>query len=76
MAAEGADERIKEVRGFTHPGGEGRAIKIQARASINTHLAVERTMVGVLTHQHLRQKCRRRQSAINRSQRRALLHDL
>ena len=60
------DQRAHQRARLSHPIGQGRAIQIDAVARIDFRLAIQRQMVAVLRHQHVRQQTRSGETAPDR----------
>ena len=75
VRADGIDQRAHQPRGLAYPIREGGTIQFDAAARIDLGLAIQRAMIGILRHQHVRQQCRRGQAAVNGQAGSRGLHD-
>ena len=75
MAAERLHQRRQQPAAITDPVGQGRAIKLDPLSGIDLRLAVQRQVIGVLGHQHVREQSRSGQAARDRPRGCCHLHD-
>lgn len=59
-------QRFEQARGSTDPIGQGRALEIHTGTAVDRLLPIQRTMIGVLGYDHLREQTRSRQAALDR----------
>ena len=60
------DQRTHQRRGLSHPTSQCRPVQIEAVAGIDLGLAIQRQVVAVFRHQHMRQQTRPGQAALDR----------
>jgi hypothetical protein len=75
MIANSFNQRSQQLAGRAHPSGECRAIQVDAFASIDLRLPVERLMIGILRYQYMCEQTRSRKSAVDGARRCRGLHD-
>src|SRR5258706_10140918 len=75
MIANSFNQRSQQFAGCAHPSGKGRAIQVDAFASIDLRLPVERLMIGILRYQYVGEQTRSREAAVDGARRRRSLHD-
>ena len=75
VIAHGGYQWGQQFAGRTDPAGQRRAIQIDTFAGIDVGLPVERLVVSVLRHQHMRQQPRSGEPVIDRPRRCRRLHD-
>src|SRR5271168_2050507 len=75
MIANSFNQRSQQFAGCAHPSGKGRAIQVDAFASIDLRLPVERLMIGILRYQYMGEQTRSREAAVDGARRRRSLHD-
>ena len=75
MLAQRLDQRTQQRAALPHPVGQRRAFDLDALAGVDAALTVERKMVTILRHQHVREQARTGQSPRNRARRGRRLHD-
>ncbi len=74
MAFEGFDQRVAQSGRLADPGGQHRPRQLHAAAPIDPFLAIQRTEIGVLGADDLREQRWYRQSALDRPRRRRHRH--
>src|ERR1019366_6494878 len=70
MIANSFNQRSQQFAGCAHPSGECRAIQVDALASIDLRLPVERLMIGILRYQNMGEQTWSREAAVDGSRRR------
>jgi hypothetical protein len=75
VALERVDQRVEERGRAPDPVGQGGPGKVDALASIDARLAVERQMVGVFGHQHMCEQPGTGPTALDGHGRQRRLHD-
>jgi hypothetical protein len=75
MIANSFNQRSQKFAGCARPSGKGRAIHVDAFASIDLRLPVERLMIGILRYQYMCEQTRHREAAVDGARRRRSLHD-
>ncbi len=68
-------QRRQHAARAADPIGQRRAVQIDAFPLVDLRLPVQRQVIGILRHQHMRQQPRSGQATIDRAARRRLLHD-
>ena len=74
LVAQQTPQRFELGRRVTHPGGERRAVDGDTLAGQHLRLTVERRMVGIFRHQHVRHHPLGGQAALDQPGRRRRLH--
>ena len=75
MIANSFNQRSQKFAGCAHPSSECRAIQVDAFASIDLRLPVERLMIGILRYQYMCEQTRSREPTIDRPRWCRCLHD-
>lgn len=75
MHSQRIDQRSQQRTGLPNPVGQRRTIELNALTRVNLGLAMQRKVVTVFRHQHVRQEPGTRKPAGDRSVRRRRLHD-
>ena len=75
VRADRLDQRTHQPRRLSHPVGQGRAIQVDPGARVDLGLAIQRQVVAVFRHQHMRQQTRPGQAAMDRQAGRRRLGD-
>jgi hypothetical protein len=63
-------QRRKQLAGAAHPVRQRRAFQLHAFALVNFRLAIQRQVIAIFRDQHMRQKSRSRNAALDRAARR------
>ena len=58
VGANVVDKRLKQPADLAYPVRHGRAVEVDALASVDLRLPVERKVVCILRHQHVREQAR------------------
>ncbi len=72
MAAQSFHQGFQQSAGAAHPVRQRRTFQFHTFAGIHLRLAIQRLMIAVLRHQHMRQQTRSGQAALDRAARRRL----
>ena len=75
MTAQRFHQWLQQSAAAAHPVRQRRAFQLDTFAGIHLRLAIQRLMIAVLRHQHMRQQTRSGQAALDRTTRRRRLHD-
>src|SRR6266542_1161831 len=75
IAAQRGNERFQQAAGLAHPGGQRRAIQINAFAGVDLMLAIQRKVVTVLRGENVCEQSRPSQATLDGAGRRGCLHN-